>query len=98
MSTIDEFLAELRALGDGDIVIAPSVSATEARRRAIRAVVSAQWAMAVVCLSTHDHASEDTIDPLMSASDRTLGREAGVWWLANRLADLPTPEEIVDGD
>lgn len=64
-----------------------SVSRAESRARAIRAVVAAQWAVAQACGAQW---FED-----MDAGNQF---DAIAIVMIRRLAALPTPEQIVDGD
>lgn len=70
----------------------------EHRQRAIRAVVASQWAVACQWWRVFDH--YDCTSRLLADSIHRFGlavQASAVGWLGREIAELPTPEQIVDG-
>ena len=68
------------------------------RQRAIRAVVAAQWAVAIAWWMTHDH--YDGSARRLADSTHRFGLAAGalaLGWIGREIAAFPCAVDVVDG-
>lgn len=84
--TLQEFARAMQEKKDAE--------AEESRQRAIRAVVAAQWAVAIALLDVCGWVEDDGETVTLAAPLDVMGLEEIV---VRSIADAPTPEQIVDG-